>query len=120
LLVRQPAAVPDRLDAHIVHAIGSCPICSGVDPLLWTGTGALVEEALAEPAVCGRIVGELPPAELPVREAGAPALHPSDPESWRQRRLGTTYGVTENGFRVGVSIVQELGGLGRQSGPPAF
>ena len=105
---------------HIVHAIGGCPICSGVDPLLWTGTGALVEEALADPAICARIVGELPLAELPVREAETMELDPSDPEFWRWRYWGSTYGVTENGVLTGVSILQELGGLGGPSGPPVF
>ena len=88
---------------HIVHSIGRCPVCGGMDPVLWRETGALVEETLADAATCSRLVADLPMAELPVVEAGT-EVHP-----------GT--GVTENGVLCGVDIVQMKGDLG---GMPAF
>jgi hypothetical protein len=89
--------------SHIVHRIGDCPVCLGMDPILWRETGALVEEALADAATCSRLVSDLPMAELPVVEAGTEAY-------------GVT-GVTENGLLCGVNIPQVKGDL---SGMPAF
>lgn len=51
---------------HIVHNIGDCSLCGGMDPLLWRDTGALLEKALADESVCSRRLRDLPMAELPV------------------------------------------------------
>jgi hypothetical protein len=89
--------------SHIVHRMGHCPICGGMDPMMWQDTGALVEEAVADVAARSRLVSDLPMAELPVVEAGT-------------ETYGAT-GVMENGVLCGVDIPQMKGGLG---GMPAF
>ena len=47
-----------------MHNIGDCAICTGMDPILWQQTGALVEEALADETACARLVSSLPMAGL--------------------------------------------------------
>lgn len=49
---------------HIVHSIGDCVICSGLDPLLWQNTDRLIEEALASQTIRSRLVAELPLANI--------------------------------------------------------
>ncbi len=98
---------------HIVHNIGDCPICSGIDPLLWQETDALVEEALADRTICSRLVSELPLAELPV-VAVEETKEPRD-IPWYIGQRAT--GVIENGVLCGVGIIQFMSDLGR---PPDF
>jgi len=100
---------------HIVHNIGDCAVCSGIDPRLWRDTGAMVEEALADGATCSRLVADLPMAELPVVEATA--MEESEIGFWLMRQGLRVCGVTQNGVLCGVTIAQTLGGLG---GVPGF
>jgi len=93
---------------HIVHNIGDCAICSGIDPLLWQETDALVAEALADGAIGSRLVSGLPLAELPV-VAVEETKDPWD-ISWYTGRRAT--GVLENGALCGVGINQVKGDLG--------
>jgi len=94
---------------HIVHSIGDCAICSSMDPLLWSDTGVLVEEALADEGICRRLVSSLPMAELPVVDVQ------SMEESQIEIRLviaGNVCGVMKNGVLCGVHILQMKGDLG--------
>lgn len=94
---------------HIVHKIGHCPICSGMDPLLWQDTDALVQEALADRVICERIVANLPMAELPTVDA-----RDMDESMFL---LGHVWGVIEDGTISGVYVAQMMGDLG---GMPSF
>lgn len=104
--------------AHIVHNIGNCPICSAMDPALWSDTGRLVREALADAAICARTVADLPLADLFVMAAEDVANI-----NWNEwfnagRPWPSIRGVTEGGVFTGVNIPQTMGGLG--GGMPAF
>jgi len=103
---------------HIVHNIGDCPICSGMDPLLWQQTGTLAEEALAKPTICARRVAELPMAELPVVDIRDTKRDDFWFWLWSQGKGTRVYGVMENGVLSGVHFQQELGLSG--GGPPDF
>lgn len=81
---------------HIVHDIGHCTICSGMDTLLWQDTGLLVEEALADKGICGRLLAELPMAAL--RTTAVTLYH-------------------KDGRITGIDYPQMKGDLG---GPPSF
>jgi len=102
---------------HIVHSIGDCAVCSGMDPLLWRDTGALVEEALADVAACSRLVSDLPMARLPVIEAKE--LEEPQIGLWLARQGLRAGGVIEDGVLCGVHVLQTLGDVGG-SGPPDF
>jgi len=94
---------------HIVHRIGHCPICSGLDPLLWQDTSALVEEALADSDICARTLADLPMAELPTVDAGdADGTGPL----W-----GSVRAVLEHGVVTEIYVIQIKGDLG---GMPGF
>jgi hypothetical protein len=100
---------------HIVHTIGDCVICSGLDPLLWTDTDELVDAVLADPAVRARQISDLPLLVLePVDLATVlPYMIPegaSFDELWQGPRLTL---AVENGRLVSVDIVQtkDLGGV---------
>jgi hypothetical protein len=102
---------------HITHEIGECPICSGLDPMVWTDTNQLVEVALADPAVRSRRIADLPMYELllapPVM---IPALAPDDldvDEIWYGQNLNLRI---ENGHLISVDI-EQMRGVG---GLPAF
>jgi hypothetical protein len=95
---------------HIVHSIGDCPVCSGMDLLLWSNTDALVEEALADVATCSRSVSDLPMAELPIVEDEE--MEGSDIGFWLMRQGLRACGVTNNGVLCGVYILQVMGDLG--------
>jgi hypothetical protein len=92
-----------RRTQHIVHNIGDCAICCGMDPLLWQETGTLVQEALADEAIRARRVADLPMAEL----AAVEALGDDAPffDRWPAA-------VIKDGLLVGVYIVQVKGDLG--------
>ena len=100
---------------HIVHNIGDCAICSGMDPLLWKQTGALLEEALADEAACARLVSSLPMAELPTVEAGE--LEGAPVWSWVARQGKRVCGVLQDGALSGVYVARMLGEL---AGMPDF
>jgi hypothetical protein len=78
---------------HIVHAVGDCPICSALDPMIWTDTADLVEEVLADPAGRSRRIGDLPMYELHLAPPiMIPAYAPADvavDEIWRGPNLST-------------------------------
>lgn len=100
---------------HIVHNIGECAICSGMDPLLWQETGALVREALADEIICRRRVADLPMAALPVVDGE----RIDEDEIVRTMVMSRTSacGVKKNGAWYGVFRFQVKGDLG---GPPSF
>ena len=92
---------------HSVHSIGECPVCTGLDPLLWRATGTLVEEALGNTAACSRLVSDLPMAQLPA----------IDDNSADEARIGfwlmgqrlRACAVTEKGVVCGVYVMQYMG-----------
>jgi hypothetical protein len=92
---------------HIVHNIGDCAICCGIDPMLWQDTSALVEEALADTAICSRLLADLPIADLPTIEAGG--MDESARGAWLVMNRLRACGVTENGMLCGVEILQYMG-----------
>jgi hypothetical protein len=99
---------------HIVHNIGDCPVCSGMDPLLWQQTGALVQEALADPTIGTRRVAKLPMAELPVADVEETKLDDFWFRLWVQGKGTSAYGVLEDGVLIGVHFQQTMspgGGL---------
>ncbi|MFZ5917148.1 MAG: hypothetical protein ACOYZ7_09460 [Chloroflexota bacterium] len=100
---------------HIVHNIGQCAICSGMDPLLWQETGALAREALADETICRRRVGDLPLAALPVVDGERIDEHEIVRTMAMNRALAC--GVKKNGDWYGVFRFQMKGDLG---GPPSF
>jgi len=97
---------------HVVHNIGDCPICSAMDPLLWQQTSGLVEEALADKAVCARRVADLPMAELPVVDVRDTKREDFYSWLWKQGKGTRVYGVMEQGVLRGVHFEQELSLLG--------
>ena len=99
---------------HIVHNIGDCAVCSGIDPRLSRDTETLVEEALADGATCSRLVSDLPVAELPIIEATT--MEESDIGFWLTRQGLRVCGMKTKGVLCGVYVVQTLGDLGRVPG----
>ena len=87
---------------HIVHRNGNSAPCCRVDPMLWRKTEPLVEEALADPAIRLRLVRNLPMAELPVVDKGAPADQPFEV---RLVSAGQVCGVTERGRLCGLHLM---------------
>jgi hypothetical protein len=100
---------------HIVHNIGECAICSGMDPLLWQETGALVREALANETLCRRRVSDLPMAALPVVDGER--IDEEEIVRAMVMSRASACGVKKNGAWYGVFRFQVKGDLG---GPPAF
>lgn len=96
---------------HIIHRHGDCPICSGLIPLQWQDTAALLKEALADANTCSRLLPDLPLAGIPHIEATRLAE-----EGIAAKLAGLGFracAVTENGVLCGVlTILQErsLGG----------
>jgi hypothetical protein len=100
---------------HIVHRLGDCPICSGLDPLVWQNVAALLTEALADVNICSRLLSHLPLAQIPVIEATRLA---EEGIVSKLAGLGfTACAVTDNGTLCGVYIMQQMRSLG---GLPAF
>lgn len=104
--------------SHIVHNIGDCPICTAMDPVLWSDTGPLVHEALADPAICARTVADLPLADLPV--LAEEEMDTIDWAAWHRagRPWPSTRGVTREGIFVGVYRDQVM--KGPMGGMPDF
>jgi hypothetical protein len=101
---------------HIVHSVGHCPVCSGLDPLLWRDTGTLVQKALRSWRTRIRRISDLPMAPLPVAELKA--TQGPDFHLWLVEQGTNIYGVAESGVLCGVNIPQTMGGL--MGGPPDF
>jgi hypothetical protein len=100
---------------HIVHRHGECPVCTGLDPLIWRDTTALLQQALADGDVCSRTLPDLPLAAIPMIEAGK--LQEAGTAA-RLAGLGfRACAVTENGLLRGVHIIQQTMTRG---GPPDF
>lgn len=95
---------------HIVHNIGDCGICSGMDPVLWRDTGALVDEALADEAICSRSVSDLPMAELPTVEAGT--MKGLALGLWLGKQGSRVGGMTKNGAFYGMYVERMRGDPG--------
>ena len=98
---------------HIVHNVGDCAICSGMDPLLWQKTDSLVDEVMVDKSICARRLSELPVASLRIVAA----------EQIDENRLfvtlghlGPVVGLTLDGILTGVYVerTRDLGGI------PAF
>ncbi len=87
--------------SHIVHKIGDCAICSGMDPVLWRDTGPLVEEALPDEAICSRLVGDLPMASLPIIDAKAAK---ELPVGLRHMTFGPVVAMVEDGAVTAVEV----------------
>jgi hypothetical protein len=100
---------------HIVHNIGECPICFGMDPLLWTETDALVEEALADEAACSRRLSHLPMAQLQVIDA--PCEEPQPYGLWRMKHGDEPIGLRQDGVLCGIEVLVYRG---EPAGPPSF
>jgi hypothetical protein len=98
---------------HIVHNVGDCAICSGMDSLLWRETGSLVDEVMADEDICARRLSELPTA--PLRTVAAEEIN-EDRLFATLGRLGPAVGLTLDGAWAGVHVVRtrDLGGI------PAF
>lgn len=90
---------------HIVHRIGDCALCGGMDPLLWRETGRLVDEALASEAICSRRLSELPMAELPAVDSQTMSTEEFRRWFFRESKLRAC-GVTENGALAGVVVLR--------------
>lgn len=100
---------------HIVHNIGDCVICHGMDPMLWKDTGRLVRAALRDKAIRARRVADLPLAEL--RTVEAQREDESQSEWYRRRSFSRVAGVTKDGVLIGVDVQRYRDDSG---GMPAF
>jgi len=100
---------------HIVHRLGECPICSGLDRHLWQDTAALLSEARADAQVRERLLSDLPLAQIPVLEArrlAEPGI------AAKLAEIGfRACAVTEDGVLCGIYLVPETKTLG---GLPSF
>lgn len=89
---------------EIVRNIGDCAICSGLDPLFWGDTGALVQEVLADEAACARLVSGLPLQRLPIvqaEEIRGPYAKP-----WPPGADGRAWGLMESDIFRGVYFAE--------------
>ena len=102
--------------AHIVHNIGDCAICSGMDPVLWNDTGTLLERVLMDKAATSRVVSDLPLRELPVIDIQN-KKDMDDREYWEPWFASQVRGYTENGVFLGVYVERMRG---EEGGMPDF
>jgi hypothetical protein len=94
---------------HIVHNLGDCPVRLGMDPLLWVQTAALVEEALADAAVCRRRLSDLPMARFPHIEAVELEELGLSVPVWLMGQGSRAGCVTEDGVVREVFVLQYMG-----------
>ena len=99
---------------HIVHQIGECALCMGVDPIFWTETNLLLKSVLEDQQMGQRKVSDLPLAKLPVVDN--PSEEAEIVESMRMGKANAC-GVREAGVLRYVYVVQVKGNLG---GAPHF
>jgi len=85
---------------HIVHNAGDCAICSGMDPLLWQQTDALVDEVMTNEDIRARRLSELPTADLPILVGDDADKEPLDGAG----SLGNAFGITFGGKLEGVYV----------------
>ena len=97
---------------HIVHNTGDCVVCSSMDPLFWSATGALVEEALADEVICRRLVSGLPMVELPIVDGQSMEERQIGIGSWLMMKGMRACGVMKDGELCGVYILQMMGNVG--------
>ena len=95
--------------SHIVHNIGDCAVCSGMNPLLWSDTETLVGQVLNNKAITSRLVSELPLKELPVIDLGRVDM--DNREYWGPWFASSARGYTENGAFLGVVVDRMRGEL---------
>ena len=88
----------------IAHNIGDCPICSGMDPLLFAETDALVAEALADPAIRSLLLRELPAADCPI--IAKEDMEIAGSEAWLLSMSSRVCAVTTGGNLSDVSYQQ--------------
>ena len=98
---------------HIVHNVGDCATCSGMDPLLWRETDSLIDEVMANEDSCARRLSELPMSLL---RTMATEEMDEDRVFMTLGRLGPAVGLTLGGALAGVHVerMRDLGGI------PAF
>lgn len=89
---------------QIVPNIGVCAICSGLDPVFWEDTGTLVQEVLADEAVCARLASELPLLRLPIVQAEE--IRGPQAKPWPPGADGRAWGLMESGVFRGVYVTQ--------------
>lgn len=90
---------------HIVHNLGDCAICSGMDPLLWQETDSLVDEVVVNERICSRRLSELPMADLPIL-VGDDAGKETPDRAWTP---GPAFGITFGGELEGVYVERTKG-----------
>jgi hypothetical protein len=105
----------DNIGSVPVAGGGKSAICSAIDPDLWTETDLLVVEALADPAICERLVSDLPMADLPVVDRVTTAESQIPLEVMMQG--SRVCGLREKGVLSGVQVEQLKGDL---AGLPGF
>ena len=99
---------------HIVHQIGECAICTGIDPIFWTETNLLLKSVMEDKKMGRLQVSDLPMVELPVIDNPS---EESDIAETMMMQKANACGVRTDGVLRGVYIVQVKGNLGE---PPQF
>jgi hypothetical protein len=94
---------------HIVHQIGECAICMGMDPIFWTATDLLLKSVMEDRKMGRRQVSDLPMAELPVIDS--PSAE-TDIVKTMMMAKASACGVRTDGVLRGVYIIQVKGNLG--------
>jgi len=94
---------------HIVHQIGECALCMGMDPIFWTETNLLLKSVMEDQQMGQRPVSDLPLAVLPMVD------NPSEESEIVETMLrgeANACGVRDDGVLRGVYIIQVKGNLG--------
>jgi hypothetical protein len=94
---------------HIVHQIGECALCTGMDPIFWTETNLLLKSVMADQQMGRQQVSDLPLAELPVIDNPS---EEADIVNIMTMRKAHACGVRTEGVLKGVYIYQVKGNLG--------
>jgi hypothetical protein len=102
---------------HIVHTPGDCPICTGMDPVLWQDTDTLVEEALATKHIRQRLISSLPMADFEVVD-----IHGLDESQIEIVFIleGNFFGITYKGEFQGFYEVRMRNGFDLEPSIPKF
>jgi len=94
---------------HIVHQIGECALCMGMDPIFWTETNLLLKSVMENKKMGRRRVSDLPLAVLPVVD------NPSEESDIMKTIMveeASACGVRTDGVLRGVYVIQVKGNLG--------
>ncbi len=87
---------------HIVHNIGDCAICSGMDPMFWRDSEALLERVLGAQASISRCCSDLPLRTLPVIDIRRKDM--DNQEVWGPWSGSNVRGYIEDGAFLGVYV----------------